>query len=94
LTFNTTSLSLVRALREGRLRLHQPLRLLGDQMRYLIVTPEIEDLLNGRRLLGLFPDVESEILIGRYAAGNLVTVSRKITKAKPDVEQIVGPDEV
>jgi hypothetical protein len=94
LTFNTTSLSLQRALRDGRLLVRSPLRPLGDEKRHLLVTPEINALLDGNLVRVLFPDVSAEALIGKFVAGYLVTVSRQITKKKPDVEQIVGADEV
>jgi len=60
----------------------------------LLVTPQIDALLDGHVVLGVFPEREAEILIGLYCAGHLVTVSRKKTKVKPDVEQIEGTDEV
>lgn len=95
LTFNTTSLSLERAIRRGNtLLVREPLRPFGDQVRWLVVTPEIDELLDGKRLFGVFPDVESERLIAHYSAGWLVTVSRKKTKRKPDLERIEGYDEI
>jgi hypothetical protein len=94
LTFNTTSTILSRALREKRLLMRNPLRPLAAPKRYLLVTPEIDALLDGHMLSGTFPDISAEVLIGRFVAGFLVTVSRKLTKQKPDVEQIVGADEV
>jgi hypothetical protein len=60
----------------------------------LLVTPHIEDLLRGHTDFGVFPDREAEVLIGRYAAGHLVTVSRQKTEEKPDIEQIVDAAEV
>ena len=62
--------------------------------RNLLVTPQIDALLDGNVLLGIFPDVAAERLIGIYSAGQLLTVSRKVTKRKPDVEQIEGYDQV
>jgi hypothetical protein len=94
LTFNTTSLPLAQALHDRRLLMRDPLRTLGEQKRYLLVTPEIDALLDGHVLFGLFPAPSAEVLIGKFAAGQLVTVSRQITKTKPDIEQIVGADEV
>ena len=98
MTFNTTSLPLARALRQKLLLVREPLRPLpsvpGNQPRYLIVTPQIDALLDGHLLFGTFPDRSAEQLIGIYSAGQLIRVSRKKTKAKPDVEQIEGPDEV
>jgi hypothetical protein len=58
------------------------------------VTPYIDDLLDGQAEFGVFPQLSSEKLIGRFSAGHLMTASRQKTKAKPDVEQIVGQDEV
>jgi len=71
-----------------------PLRPLGDQKRYLLVTPEIDALLDGRVLYGVFPDTSAESLIGKFVAGWHVTVSRQVTKKKPDIEQVVGATEV
>jgi hypothetical protein len=71
-----------------------PLRPLGEPERYLLVTPEIDALSDGHVLYGVFPAIRAETLIGIFAAGQLVTVSRRITKTKPDIEQIVGADEV
>jgi hypothetical protein len=95
LTFNTTSLPLLRALRDGVLRLRQPLRpVSNDTRRFCIVTPTIAELLDGRLQYGAFPTVEAETLIGRFVAGHALTFSRQITDRRPDVEQIVGQDEV
>lgn len=95
MTFNTTSLPLARAIREKRLLERLPLRpRSSDQIRHLLVTPQMDALLDGHILLGVFPDVAAEKLIGIYSAGQLLTVSRKVTKRKPDVEQITGYDEV
>jgi len=58
------------------------------------VTPEVDALLDGHVQSGLFPDVAAEKLIGIYCAGQFLTVSRELTKKKPDVEQLVGFDEV
>lgn len=74
--------------------LREPLRPVADQQRYLLVTPEIDALLDGHIQFGLFPAPATETLIGIFSAGQLVTVSRKFTERKPDVEQIVGADEV
>jgi hypothetical protein len=95
LTFKTTSLPLFSAIRPGGpLREYIPARPLAEQKRWLLVTPEIEDLLTGRTLSGIFPNVNAELLIGRYAAGHLLTISREKTKKKPDFEQLVGFNEV
>lgn len=94
MTFNTTSLVLRRALSDKRLLVREPLRPLANQIRYLLVTPEVDALLDGRQHFGVFPAPAAEILIGRYAAGQMVTVSRKLTDAKPDLERLVGAHEV
>src|SRR5262249_53983259 len=83
------------ALRRKVLLLREPLLpRAGEQVRHLIVTPQIDALLDGHVLRGVFPDTSAERLIGIFSAGHRVTVSREKTKAKPDVEQIVGADEV
>ena len=94
MTFNTTSLPLWRALGNKRLLEREPRKPLGDPKRHLLVTPEVDQLLDGRIHYGIFPAVSAEKLIGVFSAGQLVTVSRQLTKRKPDVEQIVGHDEV
>ena len=95
LTFKTTSLPLFRTLRVGGpLKEYTPFKPFGEQKRWLLVTPEVEDLLKGRASRGLFPHVNAELLIGRYAAGHLVTVSRQLTEERPNLEQLVGFDEV
>jgi hypothetical protein len=70
------------------------LRPRGDPKRFVLVTPQFDALLDGLLEYGLFPDVAAETRIGIFSAGYLVTVSRKLTKKKPDVEQVVGYDEV
>jgi hypothetical protein len=94
LTFNTTILPLNEALEAKRLLVRAPLRPLGEPQRWLIAEPDIDAMLDGHMHVGLFPTVSSERLIGIFAAGHLLTVSRKFTNAKPDVEQIVGHPEV
>jgi hypothetical protein len=85
----------MRVLRSGKLVERAPLRpLSGEQKRHLLVTPRINGLLDGGAEFGVFPDASAESLIGKFAAGWFVTVSRKFTKAKPDIEQIVGAVEV
>lgn len=58
------------------------------------VTEEITQLLDGKLSFGIFPDVDTEKLISRFCAGHLLTVSRKKTKKKPDLERIEGFDEI
>lgn len=94
MTFNTTSLPLNRALRAKRLLVREPLRPLGDAKRHILVTPQIDAILDGHVHYGLFPATETERLVGVFAAGQLVTVSRQFNKKRPDLEPIVGPQEV
>lgn len=94
MTFNTTRLPLIRALADKRLLVREPLKPLGEQRRWLLVDPQMDALLDGHILYGLFPQPSSERLIGRFCAGYLVTVSRKKTRTRPDIEQIVGSDQV
>jgi hypothetical protein len=93
LTFNTTSLSLAQALRRNELLQRHPLRPAADPKRQLYVRPEVYDLLDGR-LRGDFPAIETERLIGVFTAGHLLRVSRRKTSQRPDMEEIVGADEV
>ena len=78
----------------GKLRVRSPLKPLAETKRELLVTPTIDDLLDGRTEFGVFPQASCEILIGKYCAGYLVTVSRQFTKKRPDIEQVVGHDEL
>lgn len=95
MTFNTTSLPLLTVLKAKRLLLREPLRpLQSGEKRHLLVTPQIDALLDGHILFGVFPDREAEVLIGKFSARYLVRVSRKKGNSRPDVEQIVGSDEV
>jgi hypothetical protein len=60
----------------------------------LFVTEDIAELLDGRKAFGAFPDVEAEKRIGIYCAGQLVRISQKKNDRKPDIERLVGFDEV
>jgi hypothetical protein len=53
-------------------------------------------MLDGHLFLGLFPAPAAEILIGIFSAGHLLTVTRRLPRKKerPELEQIVGHDEV
>lgn len=70
------------------------MKALGEQKRWILVDPRIDALLDGHLDFGSFPQVDCELLIGRFSAGHLVTVSRRFTKAKPDVERLANADEV
>jgi hypothetical protein len=99
LTFNTTSLPLFRAIKDKRILLREPLRprLPVVEERHLLVTPEIDAMLDGFLHKGLFPAVPAEILIGIFSAGQLLVATRRMPRKKeaPDLEQIVnGQDEV
>jgi hypothetical protein len=78
-----------------RLLLREPLRLLREvHRRSLLVTPQIDALLDGHIEFGVFPDFHAERFVGIFSAGQLMTVSRRITRRKPDIEQVEGADEV
>jgi hypothetical protein len=53
-------------------------------------------MLDGHLSYGLFPAVRAEILIGIFSAGHLLTVTRRMPRKRerPDLEQVVGQDEV
>jgi hypothetical protein len=94
LTFNTTSLPLEQALRERFLLVREPLRRTNTaDPRLLLVSPEVDALLDGKLLYGAFPGTESDILIARWCAGQAMVVSRRKTKQKPDLERVEGYDE-
>lgn len=95
MTFNATGLSLPWDPKDKGLVLREPLRpLLPEQKRWLLVTHDIDDLLDGRKAFGAFPAHEAEALVGKYCAGYLMMVSRQRTKKKPDLEQLEGFDEI
>lgn len=98
MTFNTTSLPLRRALREHRLLVREPMkpRIPVTEERYLLVNPEIDAMLDGHIHRGNFPALASERLVGIFSAGHLLTVTRRMPRKKerPELEQIVGHDEV
>jgi hypothetical protein len=67
----------------------------ADQVRRLIVRPEMDLLLKGAKPETGFPHYKADFLFGTYAAGYLVTVSLiGNSKAKPDLERLEDLDEV
>lgn len=95
MTFNTTLLPLRTVLNAKHLLLREPIRPhQSSERRYLLVTPQVDALLDGHILFGVFPDHEAEVLIGKFSARYLMRVSRKKGNSRPDVEQIVDADEV
>lgn len=70
MTFNTTSLPLLQAIKNKTLSVYPIVRSRGEQVRWLVVNPFVDDVLSGRQHFGEFPQVEAEILIGVYAAGH------------------------
>jgi len=51
-------------------------------------------MLDGHTHYGIFPTVGAEIFFGVFSAGQLMTLSRKKTKQKPDLEMLDEHDEV
>lgn len=96
MTFNTTSISLIELLKSKRLLVREPLQPRSPVtfQRRVLVTPEIDALLDGHPQVGLFPEAAAEVLIGKFTAGYLVTVSRRKNSKRPDVEQLEGFDEI
>jgi hypothetical protein len=98
LTFNTTSLPLRQALHAKRVLVRLPLRarLPVNEERHLLVTPHLDATLDGLPVRGQFPSIPAEKLIGIFAAGYRLTVTRRMPRKKerPELEQIVGADEV
>jgi hypothetical protein len=94
LTSNATYLNIVVALHHGKLVEIQPLRQLGDNVRRLLVVPDIAELLAGKSGQN-FPHYLADAVIGRYVTGYLVTVSLKGNPTpKPDLERLEDLDEV
>lgn len=62
-------------------------------MRHLMLPPEIDALLDGKRPETGFPELAADLVVGRYVAGHLITVSRK---PAPDVDlkKLEGLDEI
>ena len=96
MTFNTTSLPLARALKRKTVLEREPIKPFPGviPIRTLLVTPEIDALLDGHIEGGLFPDYSADRLIAAYTAGWLMTVSRKKTNKKPSLEMLEGYDDV
>ena len=65
----------------------------GD-VRKLVVSQEINALLDGLGLAKGFPDIDAERRIGVFSAGYLLRVSRKKNDKKPDLERLEGFDEI
>jgi len=59
----------------------------------LLVTRDIADLLDGMRPGAGFPEVGADLIVGRFLAGWLLTVSRK-SAPDVDLERLEGLDDV
>jgi hypothetical protein len=81
---------------DGEIKLfsRKPLKQIEEHVRRLYVTQEISDLLDGKTKFGVFPDHQSEILIGIFCAGHLLRISRKKNNQLPDLERLEGYHEV
>ena len=94
LTFNTTFISLERAVRDGALVRRFPVRARReDSTRAIFVLPELNEILDGGTP-GHFPAVEWEVLIRSYCVGSLLTVSFRKNRHRPDIERLGDYDEV
>lgn len=78
-------------LRAGDLVERQPLRPLGANRRRVIVTREIDAVLNSNA--PYFPRSTAEGLIGRFIAGQFITISRR-RETEADFKLVIGVDEV
>lgn len=92
MTFNATSLNLARALKVGFVE-RDALRSTHPKARALVVIPRIGELLDGEDISLGFPNVAADVIVGRYLAGHLVTVSRK-SAADVDLEKLENVDEM
>jgi hypothetical protein len=50
--------------------------------------------MEGKTEFGRFPDLSTERMIGIFCAGQRISVSRRVTKKKPDLECLEGLDEI
>jgi hypothetical protein len=66
----------------------------GDTARHVLLTPDVDAMLDGQMHFGDFPQVEAERLIATFCANWFITVSRKKTAKRPDIEQLQEFDEV
>lgn len=72
----------------------KPIRSVGGAVRRLSVSTEVADLLDGRAHPYSFPALEAERMIGIFCAGHYITISRKKSNLRPDLEMLEGYDEV
>jgi hypothetical protein len=95
LTSNATYLNYVVALSARQLVEVHPLRPKAGPVRRLIVKPDIDPLLQGADVKSGFPHYQADHVVGKYVAGQLVTVSLiGNSKAEPDMERLEDLDEV
>lgn len=95
LTYNATNRILYQAVDTKRLVRYHPIRATSE-MRLLYLTPKVASILRGEanEKIG-FPGLETEVLVGRFCSGHLVTVSLLGSNTKsPDFEKLEGIDEV
>lgn len=76
----------------GFVRWHA-LRYRHPEVRVLLVAPAVADLLDGKRIETGFPDWRADVLVGRFLAGHLLTVSRRSAEGV-DLERLEGVDEM
>jgi hypothetical protein len=62
-------------------------------VRALVVTPNVADHLDGKKINSGFPDAAAETIVARYLAGHLMTVSRK-SAADVELERLENVDEM
>jgi hypothetical protein len=94
LTFNPTALPLAEALEKKRLLVRVPPRPLGASVRYTLVAPDVDAMLDGLLHYGSFPQIEADTLIARFSANWLIRASTRRTNQRPDLERLEGFDEV
>lgn len=95
LTYSATTRTLFKAVETGRLVLREPLRPL-PMVRKMYLTPEVAKVLDGEDdKFKHLPTKETEVILGRFSAGHLVTVSMiGDNSKKPDFEKLSDLDEV
>jgi hypothetical protein len=66
----------------------------SEKKRWLYVTPEVAELLNGTlHAQTVFPSIEADLAIGRYCKGLIVSVTDKPNVAKADFKLLSNLDQ-
>ena len=96
MTFNTTLATLIQGDRP-RLVAVSPLQSASERHRSIFVPPAIASTLRGDNPSTGFPHAGADVVVAKFIQGWLMQVALdepKSKKARPDVERLVGLDEI